>query len=279
MKPNRTRWSIGAALAAAAALLVATPTTAAQAEDPLTMVAIGDSQAAGPLITSQNSWDCLRSDANWPHVAAQQLGASLTDVTCSGATTSDLTGKRFGYMAPQLDAVHADTDIVTVTIGANDLNLGTLVPSCMNPLPSPFGVSCKTWNADTYDAQLVGVGTRVAAAVQAIHQKAPAARVFLVGYYQYWGKSGCYPIDPIWSVDAAWLQSIFDRLNAKLATVAAANQATYVDLSTPSKDHGVCASQSQKWVEGLFPTSDAAPYHPNRAGMAAGGAIVAAAID
>lgn len=279
MQRTRTRWTAVAALAAAAALTLAAPPTAADAEDPLTMVALGDSQAAGPLITSQNSWDCLRSDANWPHVAARLVGAALTDVTCSGATTADLTGRRFGYLAPQLDAVKADTDVVTVTIGANDLSLGTLVPSCMNPFPAPFGVSCKTWNADTYDAQLVGVGERVAAAVQTIHQKAPAARVFLVGYYQYWGTSGCYPVDPIWSVDAAWLQSIFDRLNAKLAAVAAANGASYVDLSTPSKDHGVCASLSQKWVEGLVPTSDAAPYHPNRAGNAAGGAIVAAAID
>lgn len=279
MQGTHKRWRISVTLAAAAALLVAAPTTAEAEEDPLTMVALGDSQAAGPLIFNQNSWDCLRSDDNWPHVAAEQLGATLTDVTCSGATTADLTSKRFDYIAPQLDAVQADTDIVTMTIGANDLSLGTLVPSCFNPLPQPFGVSCQSWHKDTYDARLVSVGDKVAAAVAAIHQKAPSAQVFLVGYFQYWGKTGCYPIDPIWSVDAAWLQSVFDRLNATLASLAAANQATYVDLAGPSKDHGVCAAISQKWVEGLFPTSDAAPYHPNRLGMQHGGAIVADAIS
>jgi lysophospholipase L1-like esterase len=279
LSENRTRgrWIIAAAIAVLAPMFAIAPATA-EPEAPLTMVAIGDSQAAGPLITSQSSWDCLRSSDNWPSLAAQRLGAELTDVTCSGATTSDLTGKRFGYMAPQLDAVKPDTDIVTITIGANDLSLGTLVPSCFNLLPAPFGVSCKTWRSDTYDRQLVGVSDRVAAALQSIHQTAPDAAVYVVGYFHYWGKTGCYPIDPIWHVDAVWLQSIFDRLNATLATVAAANGASYVDLAGPSTNHGVCASISQKWVEGLVPTSDAAPYHPNRRGMQNGAAIVADAI-
>lgn len=251
----------------------------AQAEDDLTMVAIGDSQAAGPLVTTQNSWDCLRSDDNWPSVAARTIGATLTDVTCSGATTADLTGRRFGYMAPQLDAVEPDTDIVTITIGANDLNLGVLVPSCMQPLPAPFGIACSSYQRDTYSSQIDAVGTRVASAVQSVRTRAPGAKVYLVGYYTYWGTSGCYPIDPIWSVDAKWLQGIFDRLNAKLSAVASGNGATYVDLATPSRDHGVCAPIATKWVEGLIPTSVAAPYHPNALGNREGGAIVAAALD
>lgn len=269
-----------AALAMAAGSVVAGGVAGpAHAEDGLTMVALGDSQAAGPLVTTQNSWDCLRSDDNWPAEAARRLGATLTDVTCSGAVTADLTGRRFGYIAPQLDAVRADTDIVTVTIGANDLNLGVLVPSCMQPFPAPIGVACSSYRPDTYSSQIDVVGSKIAAAVQAIHAKAPSAEVHLVSYYTYWGTTGCYPVDPIWSVDARWLQSIFDRLNAELAQVAAANGAGYVDLATPSREHGVCAPIAQKWVEGLVPTSPAAPYHPNALGYREGGALVASAIS
>lgn len=268
----------GAGITTAAALLAVVPSPAHAEEDPLTMVALGDSQAAGPLIFSQNSWDCLRSDDNWPRYAADAVGATLTDATCSGATTADLTGKRFGYIAPQLDAVQPGTDIVTITMGANDLSLGTLVPSCFNPLPAPFGVSCTSWQRDDYDAQLVGVRDRLTAAVRAVQQKAPAAEIYLVSYFHYWDGTGCYPIDPIWAVDATWLQSVFDRLNASLGQLATTTGSTYVDLATPSVGHGVCASISQKWVEGLIPTSDAAPYHPNRLGMQRGGAIVADAI-
>lgn len=266
----------GLALSAAGGIAAA-----AAAEDPLTMVALGDSSAAGPLTGVWSSVDCQRSTNNWPAVAAAQLGAQLTDVTCSGATSADLTGKRFGYIAPQLDAVRADTDIVTLVMGANDLSLGSTVPSCMNPLPAPFGVSCKSWmtaGGDKTDAQLAALAPKLADAIQRIHAKAPAAKVVLVGYLTYWKPNGCYGTDPIWAVDATWLQSIFDRLNATLASTAAANGASYVDIRTPSSTHGLCAAPAERWVEGLLPLSPAAPYHPNARGMAAAGVIVADAI-
>lgn len=253
----------------------------ASAADPLKMVALGDSSAAGPLVGTQNSLDCLRSTSNWPAVAARALGAQLTDVTCSGATTADLTGRRFGYMAPQLDAVTADTDIVTLAIGANDLNMGGTVIGCTQPLPAPFGVSCKSWMTaagDTTDAQLAAVQPKIVDAVNRIHTRAPGAAVHLVGYLRYWDETGCYPTDPIWAVDAEWLQSIFDRTNAMIRRAAAESGATYIDIATPSKGHGVCAPYASKWVEGLIPTSVAAPYHPNQSGMDAAGAVVASAI-
>lgn len=269
-------------LAAAAILsgisLIGTP---AQAADPLTMVALGDSSAAGPLVGAQDSLECLRSTSNWPAIAARTVGAQLTDVTCSGAVAGDLNSKRFGFIAPQLDAVKPDTDIVTLAIGANDIDLGGTVIGCIQPFPVPFGVSCKsrmTAGGDTTDRQLAAVAPKIADAIQQIRAKAPAAEVYLVGYLRYWDATGCYPLDRIWSVDAKWLQSIFDRTNAMLRTTAAANGATYIDIATPSSGHGVCAGYADKWVEGLIPTSPAAPYHPNQKGMNAAGAVVAAAI-
>ena len=280
-RPRRSRALAAFATATAAAGLLALPAGHAQAADPLTMVALGDSSAAAPLVGWQSSWDCLRSTSNWPALAARELGATLTDVTCSGATTSDLTAKRYGYIPAQLDAVHADTDIVTLAIGANDLNLGATVPACMNPLPEPAGVACTTWQQDKTDSQLAVVAPKVAAAVRAIHQKAPGAEVQLVSYLHYWSDGGCYPTDPIWDADTVWLQSIFTRVNAMLRDVAAANGAGYVDLDGPSTGHGTCADPLEpgaKWVEGFVPTSQAAPYHPNQTGNTAAGHLVAAAI-
>ncbi|MFI5627162.1 SGNH/GDSL hydrolase family protein [Nocardioides sp. NPDC051685] len=253
----------------------------ASAAGSLKMVALGDSSAAGPLVGTQNSVDCLRSGSNWPAIAARALGAQLTDVTCSGATTADLTGKRFGYIAPQLDAVTSDTDIVTLAIGANDINMGGTVLGCTQPLPEPLGVSCKSWmtaGGDTTDSQLAAVRPKIVDAVGRIHAKAPGATVHLVGYLRYWDETGCYPTDPIWAVDAEWLQSIFDRTNAMIRQAAAESGATYIDIATPSAGHGVCAPYASKWVEGLVPTSVAAPYHPNQSGMDAAGAVIASAI-
>src|SRR6478735_9786185 len=76
------------ALVVATALLTAGATAASAAQ----FVGLGDSYAAGPLIPNQslNPLGYLRSDKNYAHLAAAQLGKSLSDVSCSGATTEDL---------------------------------------------------------------------------------------------------------------------------------------------------------------------------------------------
>ena len=62
-------------------------------------VAMGSSYAAGPGILPVEHWGAMRSGRNYPHQVAQALSLRLTDVTCSGATTSNIpwvTGLRFG---------------------------------------------------------------------------------------------------------------------------------------------------------------------------------------
>lgn len=269
-----TRWT--AALVAAAALW---PAPAVAADDPIHMVALGDSAAAGPLVPRQIDLPCLRSDQNWPHLTAQALGATLTDVSCSGAVASDLTGRRFGLIAPQLDAVTADADIVTLTIGANDVGLGSIIPSCLRPLPAPFGIPCR--QAQFFpptDAQFRRIETAVRSAVRTIHAKAPSAEVYLVSYLTYWNGTGCFETEPIWSEDAVWLQGIFDRVNATLASAATQEGAAYVDLSTPSRTRGICAPKDRRWMNGLLPDTVSAPYHANAAGHRGSAEIVTAAI-
>lgn len=119
---------------------------------------------------------------------------------------------------------------------------------------------------------------KVGAVLDEIAKRSPKADVYVVTYGTYWKKGGCYGLDPVWGVDADYLQSTWDKLHAMLAEQAAAHGAGFVDIRTPGADHGVCASWGEKWMEGLLPTSAAAPYHPNAKGMAASGATVAAAI-
>src|ERR1700709_625948 len=55
-------------------------------------VALGDSYAAGPFIPNPVlPLGCLKSDHNYPHVAAPSIGLTLRDASCSGATTVDMT--------------------------------------------------------------------------------------------------------------------------------------------------------------------------------------------
>ncbi|MEF3112921.1 SGNH/GDSL hydrolase family protein [Streptomyces chrestomyceticus] len=281
----------GKVVAAAAALAaVLTPLGAPVATaDPVSVrkphyVALGDSSAAGPLIPVQTNLPCLRSNRNWPAVAAARLGADLTDVTCSGATTKDLAGRQLGLVPPQLDALRRDTDLVTLSVGANDISLGTALPSCvrLHPRPAGLGRTCESvytaGGRDRLAERITRTAPKITAALGQIHRRSPHARVYVVSYGTYFQPGGCWPREPVWPGDADYLQNTFDRLHTMLAERAAAGGADFVDLRTPSTRHGVCAAQGERWMEGLLPGSAAAPYHPNGTGMAHAGATVAETI-
>ncbi|RZI79153.1 MAG: hypothetical protein EOO67_20845, partial [Microbacterium sp.] len=93
-------------------------------------VAIGDGFASGPYLGKDVSTSgCLRSADNYPTQVARALSVgTVTDVTCVGATTQDLTAISTApgskkKLAPQLDAVTKDTDLVTLGIGIEDNGL------------------------------------------------------------------------------------------------------------------------------------------------------------
>jgi lysophospholipase L1-like esterase len=250
-------------------------------------VALGDSAASGPLIlpVDPSSPGCYRSQRNYPKLAAAQLGVPIVDVTCSGADTGDMTASQstdFGDVPPQFDALTADTTLVTLQIGGNDAGLVGLAESCVNLLPPPFGTSCADENTagggDVYGARVAAVGPRVEAVLDGIHQRAPGARVYVVGYTTYLPRNGCYPRVQVWPRDANYIQAKIDQLNQVLASAAASHGATYVDIRTPGIGHDVCRSSSVRWVEPFIPGNVAAPLHPNANGMAGMAAVVAAAV-
>ena len=122
----RRRIAASVAAAAVAVGVVATAPASQAAPAPLRYVALGDSYSAAsgnvppdPTAAPQ----CLRSTANYPHVIAGAIGAQLTDVTCGAADTSDYFTAQYHGVPPQLAALTADTQLVTMTIGGNDSNV------------------------------------------------------------------------------------------------------------------------------------------------------------
>ena len=251
-------------------------------------VALGDSAAAGPLIPLPDlaSPGCLRSTANYPKLAAHALGLAITDVSCSGATTDDLFGSQsttFGSVPPQFDALGTDTTLVTVQIGGNDAGLVGLALNCVNLLPDPFGTSCAAENTagghDVYGERIAALAPRIGEVLDTIHQRAPNARVLVVGYTFYIRSSGCYPKVPLWARDARYIQSKVDQLNGVLSTAAGTHDASYVDIRTPGVGKDVCASPAIRWVEPLVPANLAAPLHPNATGMIGMAGVLTSAIS
>ena len=244
-------------------------------------VSLGDSYVAGPLIPDQSGGLCLRSDRDYPSLTAAAIGSSaLVDASCSGATTVDMAQPQSDagivVNAPQLSAVTGDARLVSLGIGGNDIGFVDIILTCAGlSLTSPFGDPCTahytSGGTDQLAALINATEPKVAAVLQAIHQRAPQARVLVVGYPDILPEhnNGCWPLQPIAYGDVSYLRATEKRLNSMLATAAAQNGAQYVDTYTPSIGHDVCQAANVKWIEGVVPLAPAAPMHPNAKGEAA----------
>jgi lysophospholipase L1-like esterase len=183
---------------------------AATAATPPTYVALGDSYAAGfglPLpatLTGQPVAGCDQTTLDYPHRLATSLGLTLTDVTCSGAVTGDFFAPQTVTPPPnpaaQLDVfTTVQPDLVSITIGGNDLGFSAIAQACTAASPQgptfaslaggPPGLpSCKAFFAspagkasDPY-ARIPEVTAKVRAAIAAVQAAAPKAKVVVIGY-------------------------------------------------------------------------------------------------
>lgn len=266
-----------------AALLSGTP---AQAEVP-TYVALGDSYASGPLVPLQEQpWGCLKSTNNYAKHLAADLGYELRDATCSGAKTKDMTeaqGVTPSPNPPQFDRLDAGVDLVTLQIGGNDIGFGGIAETCARAAFER--VACKdkyvSGSNDELRNRIAATAPKVAAVIQGIYQRAPQARVLVLGYPGIFrigdGPASC-PAMGVGEGDAQYLRGIQEALNAMIAEQAAANAATYVDVYGPSAGKTACDLPVVRWVEPLVPVNAAAPIHPNLGGMLGMAEVVAAAI-
>jgi lysophospholipase L1-like esterase len=297
----RTRAAPAVAALAVVALVALVPLVAGVAASPLSAaagtgsasgayVALGDSYAAGPGIPNQVEAGCLRSDHDYPALVAAALHpAAFVDVSCSGATTADMTGMQPGAYGipepPQFTALSAGTSLVTLSIGGNDIGFAGIAGTCaLLSLTNPFGAPCQAHytagGTDRLSALIAATAPSIAGALDAIHRRAPSALVLVVGYPDLLPVTGpgCWPVVPLAAGDVAYLRGVELALNQMLASQAAAHRATYVDTYTPSIGHDMCQLLGPKWVEGFLPTLPAAPLHPNELGMQATAADVLAAL-
>lgn len=285
---RRTASVLAAALLAAAAGVGVAGTATAKATPPTAnqhaiktspFVALGDSysSAAGvaPFVATAPP-TCSRSTVNFAHdIAARTQPSSFTDVTCSGAKTSDFFSSQAPGVAPQLDAVTKDTRLVTMTIGGNDENVfvssffGCATISATDVMGNP----CEQKYGTTFTDAIVGqTYPHLVAALTAVRTKAPAATVVIIGYPRILpttGKLSCYPSMPIAMGDVPWLAHEEDVLNAAVSRAASQTGARFIDMSASSAGHDACAPVGQRWIEPAVGPINAYPVHPNATGEAA----------
>ncbi|MGO4594233.1 SGNH/GDSL hydrolase family protein [Leifsonia sp. 2TAF2] len=159
-----------------AATAAPTPTAAPDPfpKEPLTAstryVAVGDSFAAG-MGGGDEQGKCRLSPAAYPPVFARKAGIDLVvNAACAGATTSDL-------LKHQLIALDDRTDLVTVSIGGNDLGVAAIAGDCA------AGKAAACRNEVTAALSLLNVlPDRLDTVYSAIAQAAPNARIVVTGY-------------------------------------------------------------------------------------------------
>lgn len=243
----------------------------------MTYVALGDSAAAAPLVPYQaDPPGCLKSTNDYPSVLARGIGArSFSDVTCSGATTADVTYRaqqtRRGSVAPQIDAIGVDTELITVTIGGNDIGLAGSASKCRRAslsLPACFDDLAAT-GEDRFSAAIRRQIPVWEDMVDAIRTRAPGARIVLVGYGTYVRPGGCFGRQPINPRDADYFQAKVDELDEAQRALATRKQVDFFDTRPVSVGHDMCAAAEDRYFEGFVLSHEAAPLHPNGMGAAA----------
>lgn len=175
----------------------------------LEYVAMGDSFSSGEGVEPFNPstdkgpvsiWDetienrCHRSIADaYPSLLmnASSSNLDLTDfVACSGARTSNVLtskGGSGGWGEPaQVDALSASTDVVTITIGGNDVKFADFAKRCLSPVNTVFLNEVCDEHTDIYD-EVVGLildelPAKLVSVYDAILIKAPNAEIYVGGY-------------------------------------------------------------------------------------------------
>lgn len=253
------RTGVGVGLAALVLPLLSLAGTASGAADepaPVpAYVALGDSYASGTGTRRylDDGTRCERSVRAYPSLIATARGYELTFRACSGSTVADV--ERL-----QLDALSDTTSYVTVSVGGNDAGFAEVLTECALPA---WASRChreidqaQAFVADVLPGRLDGL-------YAAIRDRAPSAKVVVVGYPRLFNGTDCNALTWFSTSEMNRLNVTANRLNRKLTLSA---KAAGFRFSKPTKaflGHAVC--DRPEWVNGLsFPVTES--YHPNRRG-------------
>lgn len=212
-------------------------------------VALGDSVAAGQggggYIDA-----CLRSPAGYPALLdAEPKVNLLRNAACTGASIADVT-------ATQLQQVNRGTTLITVTVGANNVDLPAIYAACVSGLPTPECVAALV-AAETYllSGQLQ---TELGALLASISALAPRATIVVTGYP--------IPFEPGLSEVTDIVNQLVASLNLSLSSTveAAAAQGVQV-VFAPIDFTGHGFGSADPWI-GVNPNDPVTFLHPTPTG-------------
>jgi lysophospholipase L1-like esterase len=263
---------------------------------------MGDSYTAsgtlGAAIAAAEGWttDCKQSETSWPSQLLHQLGVwnngDYVNVSCLGASLVTGPGYTLAHEARAADAAGAfgpRTRLVAIQLGINDTwgaTKSTTFESWLWCIPNFFSGCDVAAAAEGRSPDFRGVtghlyAERIKAVVDYIRQRAPSARVVLVGYPELHT-----PGQQEWCIDtlgvgritqrrAGAFTSFMDRLDEAQRGAAEALGIEFFDTRAITRGHGLCSGEP--WLNGFLNVRReffGIPFHPT----VHGDAVVATAL-
>lgn len=276
-------------------------------------VALGDSFSAGEGVTPFDSGTdtpgvntCHRSEQAYPRLLAEEhenipsLGANGFRA-CSGAVTDNIGNRVQWNEGVQIDVFPDDTtQLVTMTIGGNDIGFADFAKACVYPTSScDFGSSAYNTSLNKINNELQ---RKLEATYREVLRYTPNADIYVIGYPQVIANKSVNDSDDSrcfymqggssnWS-EARAARDIVTKLNGKIDAAVAQVQGenpnnqrlTYVPLDEPGSPfigHEVCGTSSTSWFQNIDQATHDPAYvfHPNDLGQEAFATVVGATIS
>ncbi len=243
-------------------------------------VALGDSYSSGTGAPPYSNARCRRSRLTYSNLLGGATVGGLrldrpTMAACHGAVTNDLYDLQDAGVPAQLDAVRANTRLVTITVGGNDLGFSTTLGRCTV-------TDCAKGGPLVTAQQLFETKVRLTAAYGQIRSEMRNdGRVLVVGYPAVLPNPDD-PADPqptrkrcpgvTGNLKRAELRLIYaatsqvDKMIRDAVIATGDPQISYVNGLELLRGHRVCSGN--EWTNGFtFPLDDS--FHPNAAGYRA----------
>ncbi|WP_285240421.1 SGNH/GDSL hydrolase family protein [Pseudarthrobacter sp. MEB009] len=291
---RRRRGAFAAVLATMAMALGFTAIPAQAAPPPQAdYVALGDSYTAGTgagLALRPAGVACWQSNPGYVDVVGKTGRVNLVaNGACHGAVLSQASPfydrvivtptvqEQLASLA-FMGAISADTELVSITAGANDVGFSYALGVCAT---QPAAVCAGTLDYLTSPTNLGLLQAGLAQTYAAIHAAAPNARIAVLGYPFLFDPAS--PFAPIPAENQQLMNGATIRLNTTIeAAVNTANtafhaNAQYVDMTARFAGHQVNSADPWLQLNLALPTADY-NFHPNQAGHRAYASAIMGAV-
>lgn len=264
-------------------------------------LAWGDSYSSGEGVEpfeagTEGESSCRRSVNAYPRLLEQdpslrlELGSSF--VACQGATISAITSG-YNNQGAQLDMLTAETDLITMTIGGNDVPFRNFATACI----MPGVVQC---NEGPHGDALAGIVNNVISQMEemlgAVHNRLMGlgnsnASVLIIGYPQLmpevWtaNSAGCWWLQP---QELPTIREVTESLNTAIKNEVEAIGGNFHFVSatepgSPFIGHELCRDASDTMPSYFRNYDSSAPeaytFHPNEQGQQAYASLVKAFLN